>query len=79
MSKRCQISGKKRIRGYNVSHSKVHTKRSFNTNLQKRRLLNPATGEMTTIKLTAGALRTLQKWDLEGKKYDLVKFAKNFK
>lgn len=78
MSKRCQVSGKKSITGYNVSHSKVHTKRKFKPNLQKRRLLNPATGKMATVKLSAHALKTLQKWDLEGKKYDLLKFAKNF-
>lgn len=78
MAKRCQVSGKKRLRGNNVSHSKIHTKRDFNANLQKKRLLNPATGQMVTVKLTTKAQKTLQKWDLEGKKYDLEKFAKNF-
>lgn len=33
MSKICQITGKKAQLGCNVSHSKHHTKRSFDVNL----------------------------------------------
>ena len=33
MSKICQITGKKAMIGNNVSHSKRHTKRSFDVNL----------------------------------------------
>ena len=33
MSKICQITGKKAMVGCNVSHSKRHTKRTFDVNL----------------------------------------------
>ena len=43
MSKVCQITGKKAQIGCNVSHSKHHTKRSFDVNLfSKRGLLDSA-------------------------------------
>ena len=71
MSKRSQISGKKGLKGYNVSHSKRHTKKTFSPNLQKKSLLNPATGKMMKVKLTTSEMRTLRKWEENGKKYDL--------
>lgn len=40
-------------------------------NLHRKRLLNPATGKLITISVTARGLRTLAKWQKEGKKYDL--------
>jgi large subunit ribosomal protein L28 len=71
MSKVCQLTGKKPLTGNNVSHSKVKTKRRQMPNLQKRRLLNPATGKMETVKISTRGLRTLAKWLRMGKKYDL--------
>jgi len=38
--------------------------------------MNPATGQMMRIKLSTSALRTLKKWQAEGKKYDLRKLIK---
>lgn len=72
MTKSCIVTGKKVTTGFNVSHSKRHTKRRLFPNLQKRRLVNPATGRMVTVQITARGLRTLKKWDAEGKIYDLV-------
>jgi len=40
-------------------------------NLQKRRLLNPATGKMASVMISTRGLRTLAKWLREGKTYDL--------
>lgn len=73
MPKKCQITGKKALSGHNVSHSKRRTKRTQKPNLQKKRLLNPATGKMETVLISTSALRTLKKWNAEGKKYDLKK------
>ncbi|MBT3230477.1 50S ribosomal protein L28 [Candidatus Uhrbacteria bacterium] len=73
MSKKCAVTGKKPLTGNNVSHSKVKTKRRQIPNLQKKRLLNPATGRMVTLSVSARGLRTLAKWLKEGKKYDLLK------
>lgn len=75
MTKSCIVTGKKVTTGFNVSHSNRHTKRRLFPNLQKRSLKNPATGRMVVVHITSRGLRTLKKWDAEGKKYDLVKMA----
>lgn len=75
MSKICKVTGKKPLTGNNVSHSNVKTKRRQMPNLQKKRLLNPATGKVETIQVSARGIRTLTKWKKEGKKYDLRKLA----
>lgn len=71
MSRVCQITGKKPLTGHNVSHSNVKTKRRQSPNLQKRRLFNPANGQLETVYISTRGLRTLQKWQREGKMYDL--------
>jgi len=71
MSRTCQITGKNSASGYKVSHSQVKTKRKFKVNLQKKNLINPATGQKMTLRLSTSALRTLKKWQKEGKQYDL--------
>lgn len=74
MSKVCIITGKRPLVGNNVSHSNVKTKRRQMPNVQKRRLLNPATGKLETVLVSARAVKTLAKWQKEGKKYDLREF-----
>jgi len=76
MSRTCKITGKGTIAGQNVSHSQVKTKRVFRANIQSKRLLNPATGTMMRVKLSTAAMRTLKKWQAEGKKYDLRELIK---
>lgn len=71
MARRCELTGKGTAVGNNVSHSQRKTKRTFGVNLQKRTLVNPATGEKVTIRISASALRTLKKWQREGVTYDL--------
>ncbi len=73
MSRTCEITGKGTAVGHKVSHSQVKTKRKFKINLQKRNLINPATGQKMSVRLSTSALRTLKKWQREGKKYDLRK------
>jgi len=77
MAKQCQITGKKAKSGQNVSHSKRATKRTFSPNLQEKKLLNPATGKVMKVKLSANALKTLNKWQAQGKQYDLKELIKN--
>ena len=72
MAKTCIITGKKTITGFHVSHSNVRVKRKLKANLQKRTLVNPATGRNITIVISTSGLRTLKKWDREGKKYNLA-------
>lgn len=76
MSKSCLVTGKKTTVGNHVSHSNVKVKRKLFANLQKKRLMNPATGRMVTVVISARGLRTLKKWDREGKKYNLAQMKK---
>ncbi len=76
MARVCEITGKKTVSGHNVSHSQRKTKRTFKANVHRRTLLNPATGTLMRVKLSTAALRTLAKWDREGKKYDLRELVK---
>ncbi|HAU65969.1 TPA: 50S ribosomal protein L28 [Candidatus Uhrbacteria bacterium] len=76
MSHSCIITGKKTTTGYNVSHSNVKTKRKLYPNLQKKRLVDPSTGRTVTVIISTRGLRTLKKWDREGKPYDLAALKK---
>lgn len=71
MPNTCQMLGKKDGKGNRRSHSNIATGRRFKVNLQKKRLVNPATGETMTLHLSTKALKTLKKWKAEGKTYDL--------
>ena len=71
MPNKCEITGKKTGNGNKRSHSKIATKRKFKVNLQKKKLINPATGEKMTLNISTKAIKTLKKWDKEGKVYDL--------
>ena len=61
MSKVCQLTGKRPITGYNVSHSNAKTRRRFEPNLIKKRFFIPETDEWVTLKITTSALRTINK------------------
>jgi large subunit ribosomal protein L28 len=61
MSKVCQLSGKKKSTGYNVSHSNRHTKRTFEANVTKRTVVDPVTGVKLRINVSTRALRTMIK------------------
>ena len=61
MSKICAITGKKPLVGNNVSHSNKKTKRKFYPNLQTKKFFVPETGEYITLKVSAKALRTINK------------------
>ena len=61
MSKVCQLTGKKPITGHNVSHSNRKTKRRFEPNLQKKRFFIPELDKWVTLRITAGAIRTINK------------------
>lgn len=69
----CQITGKGPLTGNNVSHSQRKTKTRQKPNLQTKTLVNPATGQKMTVRIATSALRTLKKWDEQGKSYDLRK------
>ena len=64
MSKVCQLSGKRPIVGNKVSHSNVKTKRRFLPNLHKKKFYIPETDQWVTLKISAHALRTINKLGL---------------
>ena len=47
--------------GNNVSHAKNKTKRKFYPNLQTKKFFVPETGETIILKVSANALRTIDK------------------
>ena len=61
MSKICEITGKSVITGNNVSHSNSRTKRTFSPNLQTKKFYIPEEDEWITLKVSAHAIRTINK------------------
>tara|TARA_Y100000991_G_scaffold33813_1_gene22042 strand:- start:686 stop:925 length:240 start_codon:yes stop_codon:yes gene_type:complete len=61
MSRVCSITGKKAMVGNNVSHSQRKTKRTFNVNLIKKRFFVPEENQWVTLKLSASALKTINR------------------
>ncbi|WP_068597727.1 50S ribosomal protein L28 [Vaginella massiliensis] len=65
MSKICQITGKKRLVGNNVSHANNKSKRTFEVNLFKKRFYLPETEEWITLRVSAHGLKTINKLGIE--------------
>ncbi|MCP4439780.1 MAG: 50S ribosomal protein L28 [Aureispira sp.] len=61
MSRVCQITGKRPMKGNNVSHSNHRTKRRFLPNLHKKRVFVAEANTWVTLKLTSKALRNIDK------------------
>lgn len=61
MSRVCSVTGKKAMVGNNVSHSQRKTKRKFGVNLIKKRFFVPEEDQWITLKLSASALKTVNR------------------
>ncbi len=61
MSRVCELTGKKAMVGNNVSHALNRTKRKFNANLIKKRFYIPEEDKWITLKVSAAALKTINK------------------
>ena len=61
MAKICQLTGKRPSSGNNVSHSNRKTRRRFLPNLQTKKLFIPETGETVRLKVSANAIKTINK------------------
>ncbi|GAB5470898.1 MAG: hypothetical protein Kilf2KO_39280 [Rhodospirillales bacterium] len=61
MARRCEFTGKGVLVGNNVSHANNKTKRRFLPNLQRASLVSDLLGETVRVRLTTGALRTVEK------------------
>lgn len=61
MSRVCDITGKRPRVGNNVSHANNKTKRKFYPNLFKKRFYIPEDDKWVTLKVSANALKTINK------------------
>ena len=64
MSKICKITGKKPLVGNNVSKALNRTKRRQFPNLQTKRVFVPELGRKIKLKLTANAIKTIDRYGL---------------
>jgi large subunit ribosomal protein L28 len=55
------ITGKRKLKAQNVSHSNIKTKRWQNVNIQTRRLWVPELKKFVTLSLTTRDIRTIDK------------------
>ncbi|MEQ8362461.1 MAG: 50S ribosomal protein L28 [Cyclobacteriaceae bacterium] len=61
MARVCQITGKRPQSGNNVSHANNKTKRKFYPNLHKKRFFIPEENKWITLKVSANAIKTINK------------------
>ncbi len=59
MAQKCEVTGKGKQFGHNVSFSQRKTKRTWKPNLQKKTFV--VNGKKVTMKLSAQGIRTLKK------------------
>jgi len=61
MSRVCELTGKKAMTGNNVSKAMNKTKRKFNVNLFKKRFYLPTEEKWITLRVSAKALKNINK------------------
>ena len=64
MSRVCKITGKRPMAGNNVSKAHNKTRRVQRPNLQRKRIYLPDEGRTVTLRLSARALRTVDRQGL---------------
>ena len=65
MSRICQVTGKKPIKGNLVSHANNKTKRTFLPNLHSRRFWVEGENRWVRLRLTTAGLRRIDKLGIE--------------
>ncbi|MCR5243784.1 MAG: 50S ribosomal protein L28 [Bacteroidales bacterium] len=61
MAKVCQITGRKRMKGNNVAHSKLRTKRDFSLNLKTKRFWSEEEQRFITLKVSCKGMSIIEK------------------
>ena len=85
MSNKCELTGKRPLKGHNVSHANNKTKRKFNPSVKKIRFKSDILKKNVTLKVSNAALRTvdfkggIDKFLSSAKSFRLSKKAKKFK
>ncbi len=65
MSKVCQVTGRKRMVGNNVAHSKLRTKRTFDLNLKTKKFWSESEQRYITLRVTCKGMRIIEKNGLD--------------
>ena len=60
MARQCEITGKKPMSGYNVSHANNRTLRRFLPNLRKTSLYSEALKKAVQLRISVHGLRTIE-------------------
>ena len=85
MTKKCELTGKRPLKGHNVSHANNKTKRKFNPSIKKIKFKSDILKKNITFKVSNAALRTvdfkggLDKYLLSAKKSKLSSKVKKIK
>ena len=85
MTNKCELTGKRPLKGHNVSHANNKTKRKFNPSLKKIKFKSDILKKNITLKVSNAALRTvdykggIDKFLSTAKVYKLSKKAKKYK
>jgi large subunit ribosomal protein L28 len=61
MSRVCELTGKRAMVGNNVSHALNRTRRTFDVNLLKKRFYLPEEDKWITLKISASALKDINR------------------
>jgi len=59
MTKKCELTGKRPLKGHNVSHANNKTKRKFNPSIKKIKFKSDILKKNITLKVSNAALRTV--------------------
>ena len=65
MSKVCQVTGKKPLKGNSVSHAKNRTKRKFEPNLHKHKFWIESEKKYVNLNVSAKGMRIIDKKGIE--------------
>ena len=76
MSNKCELTGKRPLKGHNVSHANNKTKRKFNPSIKKIKFKSDILNKNITLKVSNAALRTV---DFKGGIDKFLSSAKAFK
>ena len=61
MTKKCELTGKRFLKGNNVSHAKNKTKRRFNPNIQSITFISDKLKTSIQLKVATSTIRTVEK------------------
>ena len=65
MAKVCQVTGRKRMIGNNVAHSRLRTKRTFDIKLKTKKFWSEEEQRFITLRVSAKGMRTIEKNGLD--------------